>query len=219
MSVRRGRVLRGAAAESAVAASPPSATNAPEATAPARGRVVPRVRVDAERDARAIVAAAEARAAELEGAARARGERLAAEAERAARDAAAAELAAELLLVRSDRARLDAAHLDRVVELARLLAERLVGEVLAVEPQRVVAMARDLAAEARGARRLHIEAHPADADALATALGELGRDARVTADPSLARGSLRLATDAGRVDGRLDVRLERLAVALRAALD
>ena len=60
---------------------------------------------------------------------------------------------------------------------------------------------------------------PSGAEALSAALGELGRDADVLADPSLPRGSLRVATDVGGVDGRLDVRLARLAVALRAALD
>lgn len=219
---RRGRVLRGDAASAASAVPPPAPVAGDPAAAPSaprRGRVVPRARVEAERDAAALLEAATARAAAIDARAAAEAAARVEEVVRDARAAASTEFAAELLAVRHARARQDAEALDRVVELARLLAERLVGEVLTLDPSRVVGMARDLVGEARGARRVRLEAHPDDAEALGAALDAVAPDAEILADPTLARGSLRLVTDVGRVDGRLDVRLERLAVALRAALD
>jgi flagellar assembly protein FliH/type III secretion protein L len=111
--------------------------------------------------------------------------------------------------------------LDRTVELASLLAERLLGEALRLDPARIALLARQALAEARGARRVEIEAHPGDVAELASHLAELGLpDAAVTIVPQvdLARGSLRLHTDVGSIDAALPLRLERLARALRDAL-
>jgi type III secretion protein L len=110
---------------------------------------------------------------------------------------------------------------DRVVAVAVALAERLVGAELELDPSRIAAIARSVVAEARGARRATIDAHPVDAHALRDHLAAAGLDPEafdVRDDESLARGALRLHTDVGVIDAQLAPRLERLAAALRDAL-
>ena len=110
-----------------------------------------------------MLAAAERKAADL---------RLVAEAE--ARAEAAAKLAAHALSLASYEAKADERALERTVSLARLLAERLLGASLAASPEQVVSLARQALAEARGARRLTIVAHPDDAQLLSQSLASLG---------------------------------------------
>ena len=105
--------------------------------------------------------------------------------------------------------------------LARLLAERLLGASLAVAPEQVVSLAQQALAEARGARRLSIVAHPADAELLSGSLPSLGvaiETVRVVPDPSRERGSLRIETDIGVLDADLAPQLDRLALRLRETL-
>jgi flagellar biosynthesis/type III secretory pathway protein FliH len=139
----------------------------------------------------------------------------------AAREEAHARAIAQWVAVRRvEDARLQA-DTDRAVALAVVLAERLVGAALEVDPARIATLAQGVLAEARGARRATLEAHPVDAQHLREQLGTLGLAAGsldVRDDPSLARGALRLHTDVGTLDAQLAPRLERLAVALRDAL-
>jgi flagellar biosynthesis/type III secretory pathway protein FliH len=185
------------------------------------GRVVPKAIVDASAeatrmlakaraDAQALVAAAERRAADL---------KLRAEAE--ARAEASAKLAAHALALAAYEAKADERALTRTVELARLLAERLLGASLAVAPEQVVTLARQALAEARGARRLSIVAHPEDAALLSQSLASLGvavDTVRVVSDAARQRGSLRIETDIGVLDADLAPQLDRLALKLRETL-
>jgi flagellar biosynthesis/type III secretory pathway protein FliH len=105
--------------------------------------------------------------------------------------------------------------------LARLLAERLLGASLAVTPEQVVDLARQALAEARGARRLTIVAHPEDAKLLAGSLTSLGvavETVRLVPDATRPRGSLRIETDIGVLDADLAPQLDRLALRLRETL-
>jgi len=169
-------------------------------------------RIEREARARADAILAEARAqAALAGE----------EARNAAREEAHTQAIAQWAAVRrAEDARLQQAT-DRAVALAVLLAERLVGAALEVEPARIATLAQGVLAEARGARRATLEAHPVDAQHLRDQLATLGVAAgsvEVRDDPALARGALRLHTDVGILDAQLAPRLERLAVALRDAL-
>ena len=160
------------------------------------------------------VVAAHRRAAEVAEQARERG--LA-----QARADADARLAAAWLALRAREERAAEADLERAIGLAKVLAERLVGGELAIAPDKVVDLARAALAEARGARRVRIQANPLDADALRGHLEEVGLPAQsveVDVDPQLARGALVLHTDLGTVDARLQPQLERLAQALRTVL-
>jgi flagellar biosynthesis/type III secretory pathway protein FliH len=215
VTLTRGRIVK--AAHQAVRAEPAGANPG----ALPLGRIARREVVDAEARARAIVARAEQQAARMvEIAERAAAEvRLRAESEGRADGAAA--IAAHALALAAQEAQADERGLDRAVELARLLAERLLGETLALDPTRVVALAREALREARGARKLTLRAHPEDAPLLERSLAELGLDqatASVVADASRSRGNLRIQTEIGVLDAELAPELDRLAAKLRESL-
>lgn len=182
--------------------------SAPKTRAPELARRVPADVVAARAEAERIVEAARRAAEELTREARE-------SAAREAREAEVARLAAQFLAVRIEDDRRLERDADRLVELAVVLAERLVGEALRVDPSRIAALASAAIGEARGARRVRIDASPDDVPALAEAVGAA---AEVQADANLERGSLIVHTDLGRVDARLAPQLARLAPALREAL-
>jgi flagellar biosynthesis/type III secretory pathway protein FliH len=168
-----------------------------------------RIIADAKRTANALVEEARARATSAVEAAT----REAAELEQA-------KLAARVMALRVREEHAAEIELDQSVELARVLAERLVGEALTVEPQTIAKLARQALAEARGARTVHIEAHPDDVAALERNLSVLAiaHVASIKSDATLERGCLRLHTDLGTIDAHIRPQLERLAAALRDAL-
>ena len=215
MSVERARVIK--------AGTGPSHTSVTVAQDPAAATRLavrmPAVVVDAHADAERILAAARAKAddivAQATESARAHADQVA----RDARETELARLAAEVIVVRSGAERRAERELDRTIELAVLLAERLVGEALAVEPARVSALAEGALRETRGARQLRIEASPGDVPTLTELLSALGEGvATLEANAELSRGSLIVHTELGRVDARLTPQLSRLAEALREVL-
>jgi flagellar biosynthesis/type III secretory pathway protein FliH len=175
--------------------------------------------VDAHVEAERIVADARAWAAEIVEEARAKVAEAAAGAAREAREREIARVTAEVLVVRAGDERHRERAIDRTIELAVLLAERLVGEALAVEPERLSALAAQALRETRGARQIRVEAAAEDVAALQALLRELGEGV-VSVEPSseLGRGSLLVHTELGRVDARLAPQLARLADALREHL-
>jgi flagellar biosynthesis/type III secretory pathway protein FliH len=186
-----------------------------------RGQVVRGEVLEAAERARALLGAAEARAAHVVGDAEQAAAELRLRAEAEGRADAAAKIAARAIALRQYEARADERALDRSVELARLLAERLLGESLRVAPEQVVSLAKQALREARGARRITLVAHPDDARILEQALPALGLDpttALVRADATRARGNLRIETEIGVLDAELAPQLERLALKLRESL-
>jgi flagellar biosynthesis/type III secretory pathway protein FliH len=186
-----------------------------------RGQVVRGEVLEAAERARALLGAAEARAAHVVGDAEQAAAELRLRAEAEGRADAAAKIAARALALRHYEARADERALDRSVELARLLAQRLLGESLRVAPEQVVSLAKQALGEARGARRITLVAHPDDARILEQALPALGLDpttAQVRADATRARGNLRIETEIGVLDAELAPQLERLALKLRESL-
>jgi flagellar biosynthesis/type III secretory pathway protein FliH len=192
----------------------------PQASRVPYGRVERPEVVDAAERARAIVARAETQAAELLARARREAADLRLRAEVEARAEATARVAAHALALSLREEQALERQLDRVVEVARVLAERLLGETLALDPGRVVAIARRALEEARGARRVTIVAHPDDAALIEQALlsVQAGGAARVEVDPERARGSLRLDTDIGVLDAELAPQLDRLLPKVRELL-
>ncbi len=216
MKVARGRVMKAEALSGAITISLPGT----EQTVP-RGQLVRRDVLEAADRAERLIAAAEERAARIvQDAERAAAElRLCAEAE--GRADAAAQIAARAIALRDHEARSEERELHQSVELARLLAERLLGESLRLAPEQVVALARQALAEARGARRIVVVAHPADAAILADSLLTLGLDpntALVRPDAARRRGNLRIETEIGVLDAELAPQLERLSLKLRETL-
>jgi len=169
----------------------------------ARGRVVPPVVMDAHLGAADVTDRARARAYQE------------------ARALADSELAAHYLALRKREEARAEGDLDRTVGLAVILAERLIGETRRMDRHLIMQMAHAALAEARGARRVIIEACPLDLDELRANVSTFGFAPdciEVRANPELASGSLLLQTDLGSLDARLSPQLERLAVALRHAL-
>jgi flagellar biosynthesis/type III secretory pathway protein FliH len=215
VTLARGKVLKGADAARAVRpASPEGAI--PEG---ARGRVIPGRVMDARAEAERILTGAQAEADAVVREAETRARAHAAAAVQAARDEAVAGLAAAHLALRAREEGRAARELDRTVEIAVLLAERILGEALGVDRSRIAALALEALGETRGARRVHVEAAPEDVQALEDALRALGHEvAVVMPNAELGRGSLLVETELGRIDARLAPRLERLATAIREAL-
>jgi flagellar assembly protein FliH/type III secretion protein L len=165
----------------------------------------------AREEAERIVAAARAEAEAI-------ADRARAEAATLARQEEEARLAAAFLALRAEDERRLERDTGRVVDLAVLLAERLIGEALRVEPARIAELAATAIAETRGARRVRVAAAPGDVVVLREALGAAGVAAEITEDPALGRGSVIVHTELGQVDARLEPQLARLAAALREAL-
>jgi flagellar biosynthesis/type III secretory pathway protein FliH len=215
--IARGRVILREQAEAAAPLPLPPST--PE---PLRfGRVAPKALVDASAEATRLVSKARADAQQLLASAERKAADLKLRAEAEARAEASAKLAAHALSLASYEAKADERALDRSVALARLLAERLLGASLATSPEQVVSLARQALAEARGARRLSIVAHPEDAKLLNGSIASLGvalETVRILPDAARARGSLRIETDIGVLDADLAPQLDRLALRLRETL-
>jgi len=185
-----------------------------------RGQVVRAEVVAAAATAERIVREAEARAAELLARANVELSSLRERVEREARAEGAAALAEKALALAALEASADERTLERSVGLARLLAERLLGEALALDPSRVTALAETAIAEARGARQVTLIAHPDDVALLEPALaqGDLRRVTRLVASSERPRGSLRLETEIGVLDAAIAPQLDRLAARLRETL-
>lgn len=216
MTLSFGRVVKG----EALAGAEPLIPEIEEKTLP-RGQIVRREVLEAAERAQALLARAEARAAEIVQSAERASAELKLRAEAEGRADAAATIAARALALRQLEAKTDERALDRTVQLARLLAERLLGESLRVAPEQVTALAKQALAEARGARRITLVAEPADAAILQQNLAALGLDAgtlNVRADAARARGNLRVETEIGALDAELAPQLERLALKLRESL-
>ncbi len=187
----------------------------------AQWRRISREELEAGARAEAIVKEAQAEADALRAQARRDAEASVALVERDARENAEAELAARWLALRQRELQdLDGAS-ERAIALAVALAERLLASALELDPARITSLARAVFAEARGARRAKVDAHPSDALVLREQLTTAGLDVQsieICEDPALGRGELRLQTDLGNIDARLAPRFERLAAALRDAL-
>lgn len=207
------RVIRGGGASEAPA---------PTQEARAAWRRITREEMEGRERAEAIREAASREAAATLARARAEAAAAATTALAEARQAASEELAARWVALRHEEHKRLEASRETVVALGVALAERLFGASLDLAPDRVVEVARGVLAEARGARRARIDAHPADAVILREKLMAIpGLDVQtveVRDDAALARGELRLHTDVGTIDARLAPRFERLAAALRDAV-
>lgn len=228
MTLERARIIKanaGSNASDALHAAKglnPSTANATSVRNETFARRVPRLVVDARDEANRIMGEASAAADAMVADARASVEELTRNAAREAREQEIAVVAAELVTMRYGEEQRAERELDRTIDIAVLLAERLLGDAIARDPGRVTALAQGALEETRGARRMRIEACEDDVAALETMLASLGEGsagvATIEASAELARGSLIVHTELGRIDARLAPQLTRLAEALREAL-
>jgi type III secretion system HrpE/YscL family protein len=182
--------------------------------------VVPREVYDATEEAKRIVDEAQARATELVGAARDEAASIREDAARAGRDESRAQAAALLAEASAIRDRALRAAERETAEVAIAVARRILGEEIALAPERVTALVGEVLARARRANDVTVTLHPDDAATLRsvqdTLLERAGRPARFTIveDPSLTRGGCIVRTELGQLDARIEVQLEALASAL-----
>ena len=214
MTIARARIIKADAGADADA-NAGSVTR----TAIGLGRRIPAVVVDAHAEAARILGDARAKAEAMVAAAAAEAGAVGEAAAREARETELARVAAELIVSRAGEERRAERDVGRTIEIAALLAERLIGEAIASDPARVGALAIDALKETRGARQIRIEACVDDVAILNELLASLGEGvATIEASEELARGSLIVHTELGRIDARLAPQLARLAEALREAL-
>lgn len=219
----RGRIVRGgqAMSELTVACGPTMPSTLAAAEGMDRGRIVRRERVEVAREAAQVLALARQQASELEHEARARAEAILRGAEQEGLERGAAKLATAWMRVHQAEAKADQAALDRSITIGRLLAERLIGETLRIDPERVADLAREAMHHLWRSRRVAIHAHPDDVAALQRHVATFGMPPEriaVMADPSRQRGSLRFTSDFGELDGEIGPQLDRLAEAIRQEL-
>ena len=191
---------------------------------PAAGRAhrIPQVEVDACRRAQRRIADAREVAARIRQQVEKEVADLRLQAETRARADAANEVAAQVIALTAREVQGLERQRDQMVQLARLMAERLLGEQLRLAPELVVSVASQVLEQARGARRVRLLAHPDDAPVLQRSLERLKlaqRVVEVVPAAELGRGDLRAETEIGVLDAQLAPQLERLAEKLREALE
>jgi len=209
MTLPRGRIVKGPT---------PAPVEEGGAFRPRTGRLLKAMAADASIQASATKAQAEERANALLIDAESKARAIADQARDEGRKAGTADLVAGWARLRAEQEAKDESDLDRTIELARVLAEHLVGAALALDPTQIRGIARQVLASARQSRRLVLRAHPDDAVVLGQDLASLGLEGRaieIQADPSRPRGSLLVATDLGTLDANLPLQLDRLARSLR----
>jgi flagellar assembly protein FliH len=112
----------------------------------------------------------------------------------------------------------------RAVELALLIAEKVLGAALEVDPTRVVGV---IAATMRGVTerdRLTVEVNPADYDLVHGAVGELGArfgghaGIELVAERRVGRGGCIVRTSEGEIDAQIEEQLARAGDLLRDVL-
>jgi flagellar biosynthesis/type III secretory pathway protein FliH len=212
MTIPKGRVLKGpvdAAKADAREATDRAGRILKGALAEASAKAAQTIAAAEER-ARAIVAEAEDAAQAVRDGAREEGRRQ-----------GAAEVAAAFIRLRSEEERKDEHELDRTLQLATAMAERLLGETLALEPAKVLGIAKQALGSARQARRIVLRAHPDDAEVLRREIAQVGLEPaalEIHVEPARPRGSLFLETDLGILDADLTLQLDRLARSLRDSL-
>lgn len=222
----QGRILKAAA----VGATRPVGDATPTAVDPPRARVVKAAVQSATQEARAILHTATTEADRLLSEAKTQVAAITAAAKQQGLAEAQAQvnLCVEQLHKACQQA--EAAQGVRVIELAQLIAERLIAETVFEHQATLHALADCVMEEARGARTVTLYVHPASAEWLrgwvatatraagATASTDVETKVRVKADAALTLGDVRLETDIGTVHANLRARIERLGQTLRRDL-
>lgn len=185
---------------------------------PGGPRLVRRELLEARNEGARIVLEAECRAAELVEQARRDAAAIETELRRQALEDAQAQLAAAWMALRTAQARADRDHAERTLTIARLLAERLLRSQLALDPTRLVPVAREAIAQFWGAQSVTVRGCPVDIAVLRAHVDELGvppASLDLVEDPDRAPGALLIRTRVGELDADLALQLDRLVESLR----
>jgi len=182
--------------------------------------VVPREVFDAKEQARHILDGARSEAEGMLEVAREEATRIREDARRGGDELARAEAATILTEAAAIRDRALAEAEQEAARLALTAARRLVGEELAVSPDRIASIVGDVLARARRASSAVVCVNPVDAEALrrlsdavvARAGGALHFS--IEQDPEITRGGCVVRTNLGELDARVEVQLDALARAM-----
>lgn len=221
MKISRARILHAGAGAVAELPAPEPRASTNRSRAALVLRRIPAVEADAAERARELVTRAERQAAAILSQAQREASQARLQAEAQGRADAIAALAARAIALRTHESETAERQLDQLLELSRVLAERLLGEALRLDPERIVDLARQALREARGARQIVIEAHPDDVPVLERALETLAPNAhavRILSLETRPRSNLKIVTDVGVLDADLSPQLERLTQKLRETL-
>ncbi|HVO19332.1 MAG TPA: FliH/SctL family protein [Anaeromyxobacter sp.] len=117
--------------------------------------------------------------------------------------------------LRREASRLAEAASADALELGFLVARRILEAELKTSPDALAALVRATLGRAGDARKVTVRLHPQDAEALAPALstdglGVVAAVVEVVPEPSLSPGDCVVDTDYGKLDGRLQTRLDEL---------
>jgi flagellar assembly protein FliH len=127
----------------------------------------------------------------------------------------AGQMEAVLAALARPFAKLDDDVVAALEQLAVRIAGELLGDAYSAEPARLAQLAQSaLESLGPGQRDLLLQLNPEDARALTPYLPNWP-ELRITADPSLGRGDLRLHGEAVRIDARMESRLHAALAALR----
>jgi flagellar assembly protein FliH len=138
---------------------------------------------------------------------------------------AIAAIGASVQAISEVRAQLIAELEQDAVEMALRLAEQILAGVLAIEPERVLDVARNALRHLIDRRRVTLVVNPEDLDlvseCVASLQSELGgiEHLSVQADRRIARGGAIARTDSGEIDAGVDTQLERAREIVTAALE
>jgi flagellar biosynthesis/type III secretory pathway protein FliH len=136
-----------------------------------------------------------------------------------AAEAGRAELAALIATTRLEAARRLEQERDGLTRLAVRVAEKLLNEALALQPERVNRIVASCLRRATAAHRMEIRVNPDDQPLVQAALPRLSplTDAEllvVQADAAVSRGGCVIASEHGELDGQLQTQLEAILRAL-----
>lgn len=136
------------------------------------------------------------------------------------REQGKAEVAELLVQAYKERERSLVEAEKQIVELALLVARRIIQKELCTAPETIAAVALPLLKRAQRAQSIIIRVNPQDLPALQNAIPDLSAEAelacsvRVEPDESIERGGCLVATDIGTFDARLEVQMAAVARAL-----
>lgn len=141
---------------------------------------------------------------------------------REARDQVHSELAAKFIELSSLRQRELERCREDLVQLARLLAERVLRHELGTSQTQLLEFAERCISEVRGATSIVVRVHPDDFQPLKESIEALAETVcaglKLLPDPELLRGDLHIESDVGTLDARLSTQVACLAEALRESL-
>ena len=170
------------------------------------GRVALESVVEASLQAKRLLAEAQSKASAMIAEAREEQKQVRAQARQQGLDDATAHLASAWLVLRAREADADLTAQARSVALARMLAERLLGEALRLEPATVVNLAREAMRTMWRADRVTLEVHPDDVAVLEANLAKLPMEPeliQVVAAPDRERGGVRIVSTLGVIEASL----------------